>query len=179
MTSSNGNIFRVTDHFCGEFTGHRWIPHTKASDAELWVKNREAGDLRRHLAHYDITVMYSTVFFYWNWNHKSSRADLLNMIIIICYVCSIILCMRPANGKRRYNVTSSLIGCDNRLCWTLLNLSASPWGYSSALGVLIHRSSNSVTFIPFLNWSYAVMSVSLSCKMWLNTTHYWLNINPT
>ena len=21
---------------CGEFTGHRWIPHTKASDAELW-----------------------------------------------------------------------------------------------------------------------------------------------
>ena len=32
----NGNIFRVTDHLCGEFTGHRWIPHTKASDAELW-----------------------------------------------------------------------------------------------------------------------------------------------
>ena len=28
MTSSNGNIFRVT--------GHRWIPHTKASDVELW-----------------------------------------------------------------------------------------------------------------------------------------------
>ena len=36
MTSSNGNIFRVTGHLCGEFTGHRWIPHTKASDAELW-----------------------------------------------------------------------------------------------------------------------------------------------
>ena len=35
MTSSNGNIFRVTGHFCGEFTGHRWIPCTKASDAEL------------------------------------------------------------------------------------------------------------------------------------------------
>ena len=28
--------FRVTGHLCGEFTGHRWIPHTKASDAELW-----------------------------------------------------------------------------------------------------------------------------------------------
>ena len=26
MTSSNGNIFRVTDPLCGEFTGHRWIP---------------------------------------------------------------------------------------------------------------------------------------------------------
>ena len=36
MTSSNGNIFRVTGHLCGEFTGHRWIPRTKASDAELW-----------------------------------------------------------------------------------------------------------------------------------------------
>ena len=36
MTSSNGNIFRVTGHLCGEFTGLRWIPHTKASDAQLW-----------------------------------------------------------------------------------------------------------------------------------------------
>ena len=38
MTSSNGNIFRVTGHLCGEFTGPRWIPRTKASDAELWCK---------------------------------------------------------------------------------------------------------------------------------------------
>ena len=36
MTSSNGNIFRVTGHLCGEFTGPRWFPHTKASDAGLW-----------------------------------------------------------------------------------------------------------------------------------------------
>ena len=36
MTSSNGNIFHVTGHLCGEFTGPRWIPRTKASDAELW-----------------------------------------------------------------------------------------------------------------------------------------------
>ena len=36
MTSSNGTIFRVTGHLCGEFTGPRWIPSTKASDAELW-----------------------------------------------------------------------------------------------------------------------------------------------
>ena len=41
MTSWNGNIFRdtgplcVTGHLCGEFTGHRWNPHTKASDADL------------------------------------------------------------------------------------------------------------------------------------------------
>ena len=36
MTSSNGNNFRVIGNLCGEFTGDRWIPRTKASDAELW-----------------------------------------------------------------------------------------------------------------------------------------------
>ena len=68
MTSANGNIFRVTGHICGEFTGDRWIPRTKASDAELWsfrwsasmngwVNNREAGELRCHRAHFAVTVM--------------------------------------------------------------------------------------------------------------------------
>ena len=69
MTSSNGSIFRVTGPLCGEFTGHRWIPRTKASDAELWLfslicawingwaNNREAGDLRRHHAHCDVIIM--------------------------------------------------------------------------------------------------------------------------
>ena len=70
MMSSNGNIFHDTGHLCREFTDHRWIPLTKASDVELWcfllicawtkywVNNCEAGDLRRHHAHYDVTVMW-------------------------------------------------------------------------------------------------------------------------
>ena len=36
MTSSNGNIFRVTGALLRESTGHRWIPLTKARDAEPW-----------------------------------------------------------------------------------------------------------------------------------------------
>ena len=36
MTSSNGNIFRVTGPLWGEPTGHRWITHTMTSDEELW-----------------------------------------------------------------------------------------------------------------------------------------------
>ena len=36
MTSSNGDIIRVTGPLCEEFTGHRWIPLTEASDADLW-----------------------------------------------------------------------------------------------------------------------------------------------
>ena len=78
MTSSNGNIFRVTGHMCGEFTGHLWIPRTKASDAELWcffficdwingwVNNCEAGDLRRYPTHYDVIVMFMSGLLHWN-----------------------------------------------------------------------------------------------------------------
>ena len=36
MGTSNGNIFRVTDPLWGESIDHRWIPLTKASEAELW-----------------------------------------------------------------------------------------------------------------------------------------------
>ena len=36
MTSPNGNIFQATGTLWGESIGHRWIPLTKASDAELW-----------------------------------------------------------------------------------------------------------------------------------------------
>ena len=46
MTSSNGNIFRVTGLFCGEFNGDRWIPRTKASDAALWCFLWSAPDKR-------------------------------------------------------------------------------------------------------------------------------------
>ena len=37
MTSSNGNIFRVSGSLCREFTGHRWIPCTKASAVGDWT----------------------------------------------------------------------------------------------------------------------------------------------
>ena len=36
MTSSNGNIFRATGPFVRGIHRSRWIPHTKASDTELW-----------------------------------------------------------------------------------------------------------------------------------------------
>ena len=36
MTSSYGNIFRAPGPLWGESTSQRWIPLTKASDAELW-----------------------------------------------------------------------------------------------------------------------------------------------
>ena len=36
MTSSNENSFRVAGPLWGESTGHRRIPLTEASDADLW-----------------------------------------------------------------------------------------------------------------------------------------------
>ena len=66
MTLSNGNIFRVT--------GPLWGPLTQASDAELWwflwyapeqtvQQTRDAGDVRRHRANYDVTVMACLTLF--------------------------------------------------------------------------------------------------------------------
>ena len=70
MTSSNGNILRVTGPLCEEFTGRRWIALIKASDLELCCffylclnkrLNKQSRNrcLRRHRAHYDVTVMPS------------------------------------------------------------------------------------------------------------------------
>ena len=66
MTSSNGNIFRVTGHLCGEFTSpHKgqWRGALMFSLICVWingrVNNREAGDLRRYRVHYDVIIMGS------------------------------------------------------------------------------------------------------------------------
>ena len=67
MTSSNGNIFRVTGHLGGEFTGSphkgQWRGALMFSLICVWiyglVNTREAGVLRRSQAHYDVIVMSS------------------------------------------------------------------------------------------------------------------------
>ena len=71
VTSSNRHTFRVTGPLrplWGEFTDHRWISLTKASDAELWYifficawtvglkNNRNTHDLRRHRTDYDALI---------------------------------------------------------------------------------------------------------------------------
>ena len=71
MTSSNGNIFRVTGHLCGEFTSPGKFPTQSQWRGALmfslicvylngWVNNHEAGDLRRYCAHYDVILMQSS-----------------------------------------------------------------------------------------------------------------------
>ena len=68
MTSSNGNIFRVTGHLCGDIIGNSEFPTqrpvTQSFDVSLiyawindWVNNHKAGDLRRQRDHYAVIVM--------------------------------------------------------------------------------------------------------------------------
>ena len=63
MTSSNGNIFCVTDPFWGEFTGRWWRVALMFSSICIringWVNNQDASDLRHHCAHYAVTAMQS------------------------------------------------------------------------------------------------------------------------
>ena len=66
--SSNENIFHIIGPLCREFTSHRWIPHTKASDAEFWYFLWSAPEQMAewttnilviwwHHTHYDVTVL--------------------------------------------------------------------------------------------------------------------------
>ena len=70
MTSSNGNIFHVTGPLWGEYTGQSpvdsprkvqwpelWCFLWPTPEQNGWPNNRDAGDLRCHCAHNDVTVM--------------------------------------------------------------------------------------------------------------------------
>ena len=70
ITSSNGNNFRVTGPLWGESTGDWWIsPHKGHWCGALifficartngWSNNQDAGDLRSHRIHYDVTLMWA------------------------------------------------------------------------------------------------------------------------
>ena len=67
MTSSNGNIFRVTGHLCGEFTGPRWhkgqwrgalMFSVICARINGWVNNGEAGD-------WDAIAPIMTLLYFW------------------------------------------------------------------------------------------------------------------
>ena len=80
MTSSNGNIFCIAGHLCRSLVNS---PHEGQWRRALifslicalingCVNNREAGDLRRHQAHYDITVtLFLANSSRWHWHNST------------------------------------------------------------------------------------------------------------
>ena len=78
MTSSNGNIFRVISGYWPFVRGIHQSPVNSPRKGQWrgplmfssicawingWVNNREAGDLKRHRTHYDVTVMNHPTLF--------------------------------------------------------------------------------------------------------------------
>ena len=119
MTSSNGNIFCVTGHLCGEFTSPGWIPRTKpvtrSSDVffdmplnKRWVNNREAGDLRCYQVHYDVTVMRRCWELITSWNHWTHWGLVTN-------ICASQLTIIGADNGMYATVNWVSIGWDNGL----------------------------------------------------------------
>ena len=105
--------FRATGPLWGEFTGHRWIPITNASDAELWCFLRSA--LNKQLSKQS-----------WGWWFETPsrslwRQDLLSLFAIRSYftvrkqiggllvVCQIIhLCDMFHTSNKYIDVTKQL-----------------------------------------------------------------------
>ena len=75
MKSSNENIFRIAGPLWGESTGHRWIPFTGASDAELWrflwpASQKALKQTIETPVVWDAIALITTSLklFLWNWN---------------------------------------------------------------------------------------------------------------
>ena len=70
----NGNIFRVTGPLWGESTDTRWRGALMFSLICAWTRgwtnNRDAGDLRRHRTHYDVTIMHPDCTISSNWGQN-------------------------------------------------------------------------------------------------------------
>ena len=90
MTSSNGDIFRVSGHLCSPVNS----PHKGQWRGALvfalicvwingWVNNHEAGDLRRYSAHYDVTVML--LHYAW-WTPKNEISGMETIFINLWYI---------------------------------------------------------------------------------------------
>ena len=80
MTSSNGNIFRVTGPLWGDTTGHKgqWRGVLVFSLYRAWINgwadNPDTSDLSRHRAHYGVTVMITENFLFGIYIYEYPRA---------------------------------------------------------------------------------------------------------
>ena len=89
MTSSNGNIFRNTGHLCqgpvnspdkAQWRGAIMFS-LNCSWINGWVNNHEAGDLRRHRTHYDVTNgIVSTDTCSLQWRYVGDTTPLINPV---------------------------------------------------------------------------------------------------
>ena len=111
-------------HFSRYWPFVRWIPHTKASDAEFWcflwstswingwVNNHDAGDLRCNRAHYDVIVMK----YYIPWNIHTA------MLCLFCYDHIIRLFLWRIQPYNVRYVSGAIIWLQIRCRWIIITV---------------------------------------------------------
>ena len=180
--------FRVTGYLCGEFTGHRWIPCTKASDAELgwfffylrlnngWVNNREAPScpLWRHC-----NVLWSSA------DMLLSKVLWLLFLVGIflscqiskqnCLAKSIIFIYKDIDKKAFYDKIYSTLQKNNNINNTIFDWKLiENWG-SSWCQLCLHSSAGDATSV-IENREYGDTAVchndDLQCHQWRQSLHY-------
>ena len=125
--------------------GHRWIPIIKVSDTELcdmmfslicaltngWVHNRDAGDLIRHRAHNDVTVMQagcmarvpSSLYYKTHLSWQSNCWSLRCSWRIACRRCSnYIFILDLTHGFNRLGKDNCKTGRESLKFWNLVRL---------------------------------------------------------
>ena len=126
MTSSNENIFPLTGPLCGEFTGHRRSPLTKAGDTQLWCflwfetpsiplwpycNARFQRDENFILLYF---IFWSQILHIMPWQHRSR-----GMSYVICKNVAIgwseFELARPNISRHRLNFSQSKTNCSKNL----------------------------------------------------------------
>ena len=132
MTSSNGNLFRVTGPFQrginrslvksphkGQWRGALMFSLICVS-TNSWVNNRSASDLRRHRDYYGIIVMmtfihYSSTFIYDAACPIKAGAWMMQDTSWVCANSHVDQSCINAPWANGHFLTLSLVGCDDRL----------------------------------------------------------------
>ena len=188
MTSSNGNIFRVTGHLCGEFTGPRWISHTRASDAEVWcflwingwVNNREAGDLKGYRAHYDVVMIIHANIVEVSRFSPIKLSSTERPVYVIC-VAQPTQCPLWVTGGCLFYICGAIVTwCTNILCWwpyalMTVNNVTSP-GTKSIVGCQRNAEESMWNVIVRVGWADGLTPLVVRTSAGITMTKFWSNI---
>ena len=125
MTSSNGNISRVTGPLWGESTGHKgqWrgalLFSLICAWTNGWANNPDAGDLRRLRTHCDVIVMNRCHF-------VSEHGAMKHTQLLDIYVCLGSVYITPKELKENRDIceTSDVHGCAE--IWKVMHVCLNP-----------------------------------------------------
>ena len=169
MTSSNGNIFRVTGPLCGEFTGHKGQWHRALMFSLIcawinvrWVNNREAGDLRRHRAHYDATVMF------WR-NHGLGRTH-----VLVCVIDSNPFTFANLSSRYDHQIASRYDNLRIYWFWKLIDrfIHMSRWLYDYSHCQIDPDALETRQRLNLFLWSDSFGPVPILVMLWGQGTHF-------